>query len=131
MTGQPSRRGLLVILSSPSGAGKSTLARRLRDWDPAIRFSVSATTRPPRASCRCLSRLAASTPAQTTSPTDRNSPGSNSVAWRAADHFWTAVQTEAFEAPVTPAIRQLAATNLEVARQFVAPLLPRGFTSLR
>lgn len=42
------RRGLLIILSSPSGAGKSTLARRLRDWDPRIVFSVSATTRPPR-----------------------------------------------------------------------------------
>ena len=42
------RRGLLIILSSPSGAGKSTLARRLRDWDSSIRFSVSATTRPPR-----------------------------------------------------------------------------------
>ena len=42
------RRGLLIILSSPSGAGKSTLARRLRDWDPAIRFSVSATTRSAR-----------------------------------------------------------------------------------
>jgi len=42
------RRGLLLILSSPSGAGKSTLARRLMDWDPTIRFSVSATTRPPR-----------------------------------------------------------------------------------
>lgn len=43
------RRGLLIILSSPSGAGKSTLARRLRDWDPSIVFSVSATTRAPRA----------------------------------------------------------------------------------
>lgn len=42
------RRGLLLILSSPSGAGKSTLARRLMEWDPGIRFSVSATTRPPR-----------------------------------------------------------------------------------
>ncbi len=42
------RRGLLIILSSPSGAGKSTLARRLMTWDPSIRFSVSATTRPPR-----------------------------------------------------------------------------------
>ncbi|TGD45260.1 guanylate kinase [Pseudotabrizicola sediminis] len=42
------RRGLLLILSSPSGAGKSTLARRLMEWDPTIRFSVSATTRPPR-----------------------------------------------------------------------------------
>jgi guanylate kinase len=42
------RRGLLLILSSPSGAGKSTLAKRLMAWDPSIRFSVSATTRPPR-----------------------------------------------------------------------------------
>lgn len=42
------RRGLLLILSSPSGAGKSTLARRLMAWDPTLRFSVSATTRPPR-----------------------------------------------------------------------------------
>jgi guanylate kinase len=39
---------MLVILSSPSGAGKSTLARRLMQWDPTLRFSVSATTRPPR-----------------------------------------------------------------------------------
>ena len=42
------RRGLLIILSSPSGAGKSTLARRLREWDPDIVFSVSATTRKAR-----------------------------------------------------------------------------------
>ena len=42
------RRGLLIILSSPSGAGKSTLAKRLMAWDGAMRFSVSATTRPPR-----------------------------------------------------------------------------------
>ena len=42
------RRGLLLILSSPSGAGKTTLTRRLMDWDPAIRFSISATTRHPR-----------------------------------------------------------------------------------
>ena len=48
MTTDPTRRGLLIILSSPSGAGKSTLAQRLRDWDPTIRFSVSATTRRPR-----------------------------------------------------------------------------------
>jgi guanylate kinase len=44
----PSRRGLLLILSSPSGAGKSTLARRLMEWDPSLRFSVSATTRAAR-----------------------------------------------------------------------------------
>ena len=42
------RTGLMVILSSPSGAGKSTLARRLMEWDDSLRFSVSATTRPPR-----------------------------------------------------------------------------------
>ncbi|QPZ93191.1 guanylate kinase [Thioclava electrotropha] len=43
-----SRRGLLIILSSPSGAGKSTLAKRLMNWDSTLRFSVSATTRDPR-----------------------------------------------------------------------------------
>ncbi|MCX7300047.1 MAG: guanylate kinase [Rhodobacterales bacterium] len=48
MSSNDNRRGLLIILSSPSGAGKSTLAKRLRAWDPAIRFSVSATTRAPR-----------------------------------------------------------------------------------
>lgn len=42
------RRGLLLILSSPSGAGKSTMARMLMDWDPSIRFSISATTRKAR-----------------------------------------------------------------------------------
>jgi len=42
------RSGLLIIISSPSGAGKSTLARRLMEWDPTLRFSVSATTRSPR-----------------------------------------------------------------------------------
>ena len=48
MSAPSSRRGLLIILSSPSGAGKTTLTRRLRDWDDTIRFSVSATTRAPR-----------------------------------------------------------------------------------
>jgi len=43
------RRGLLIILSSPSGAGKSTLAGKLRDWDGSLQFSVSSTTRAPRA----------------------------------------------------------------------------------
>ncbi len=44
----PERRGLLIILSSASGTGKTTLARKLTEWDPTIRFSISATTRPPR-----------------------------------------------------------------------------------
>lgn len=48
MTAPTQRKGLLLILSSPSGAGKSTLARRLMEWDPTLRFSVSATTRAPR-----------------------------------------------------------------------------------
>ncbi|MFK7835818.1 MAG: guanylate kinase [Sulfitobacter sp.] len=43
------RKGLLIILSSPSGAGKSTLAKRLMVWDETLSFSVSATTRTPRA----------------------------------------------------------------------------------
>jgi guanylate kinase len=47
-TDKLARRGLLFILSSPSGAGKTTLSRMLLEADPAIRLSVSATTRPPR-----------------------------------------------------------------------------------
>ena len=43
-----SRRGLLIVLSSPSGAGKSTISRALMKSDPTISMSVSATTREPR-----------------------------------------------------------------------------------
>jgi len=43
-----SRRGLLIILSSPSGAGKSTHSKRLMAWNDTLAFSVSATTRAPR-----------------------------------------------------------------------------------
>lgn len=42
------RRGVMLILSSPSGAGKTTLANMLIAEDPALQFSVSATTRPIR-----------------------------------------------------------------------------------
>lgn len=48
MAVQEKRRGMLIILSSPSGAGKSTLARLLMQWDPTLKFSVSATTRAAR-----------------------------------------------------------------------------------
>ena len=44
------RRGLMFALSSPSGAGKSTLARKLMAEDANMALSVSATTRPRRAS---------------------------------------------------------------------------------
>jgi len=43
------RRGLMLVVSSPSGAGKSTLARRLLESDPLFSMSVSVTTRPKRA----------------------------------------------------------------------------------
>mgnify|MGYP002780741210 FL=1 len=43
-----SRRGLLIVLSSPSGAGKSTISRMLLAADPEVMMSVSATTRPMR-----------------------------------------------------------------------------------
>jgi len=43
-----SRRGLMLVLSSPSGAGKTTLARRLLDEEPGIVMSISHTTRPKR-----------------------------------------------------------------------------------
>jgi guanylate kinase len=43
-----SRRGLMLVLSSPSGAGKTTLSRKLIENDPSIDLSVSVTTRAPR-----------------------------------------------------------------------------------
>jgi guanylate kinase len=43
-----SRRGLLLILSSPSGAGKTTISRAILEGDAGIDLSVSVTTRPPR-----------------------------------------------------------------------------------
>jgi guanylate kinase len=43
-----SRRGLMMVLSSPSGAGKSTISRALLEDDERLSMSVSATTRKPR-----------------------------------------------------------------------------------
>jgi guanylate kinase len=45
----PGRDFLLLVLSSPSGAGKTTLTRKLLGDLPELRFSVSHTTRSPRA----------------------------------------------------------------------------------
>ena len=42
------RPGLLVVVSSPSGTGKTTLCRKLLTEFPALRFSVSCTTRKAR-----------------------------------------------------------------------------------
>jgi len=42
-------KGRLFIISAPSGAGKSTLCKKLRQHYPDIQFSVSYTTRQPRA----------------------------------------------------------------------------------
>ncbi len=38
----------MFVISGPSGVGKSTLVRRALEADPALRFSVSYTTRPRR-----------------------------------------------------------------------------------
>ena len=46
-------------------------------------------------------------------------------AARAAERFWLSAQTASLTVPLSQQIRRLAAQNLEVARTFVAPLLPR------
>jgi len=43
------RRGVALVLCAPSGTGKTTLTYRLRQEFPRIGFSISATTRAPRA----------------------------------------------------------------------------------
>ncbi len=42
-------RGILFVVSSPSGGGKGTLIRRVLATVPRLGYSVSWTTRPPRA----------------------------------------------------------------------------------
>ena len=48
LDGEISRRGLMLVLSSPSGAGKTTLSRRLLAEFPDLTMSISVTTRPKR-----------------------------------------------------------------------------------
>lgn len=43
------RQGLLLVLSGPSGVGKGTVCQALRRRMPELVYSVSATTRAPRA----------------------------------------------------------------------------------
>ncbi|MBK8225905.1 MAG: guanylate kinase [Flavobacteriales bacterium] len=45
-------KGKAIIVSAPSGAGKTTIVRHLMDRGLGLAFSVSATTRPMRASER-------------------------------------------------------------------------------
>ena len=45
----PAARGSIFVISAPSGAGKSTLIKRLIASTPDLAFSISYTTRAPRA----------------------------------------------------------------------------------
>ena len=49
MSSSSAKPPLLLIVSSPSGAGKTTLTTRLMQQVPKLHFSVSHTTRKPRA----------------------------------------------------------------------------------
>ncbi|MBW1988226.1 MAG: guanylate kinase [Deltaproteobacteria bacterium] len=44
-----SAKGALFVVSAPSGAGKTTLVNLVRERLPNLAYSVSSTTRPPRA----------------------------------------------------------------------------------
>jgi guanylate kinase len=44
----PARRGCLYVIAAPSGAGKTSLVKAVLDRDPALRVSISHTTRKPR-----------------------------------------------------------------------------------
>jgi guanylate kinase len=43
------RRGRLIVISAPSGAGKTSIAQAILAQNKGMRFSISATTRPRRA----------------------------------------------------------------------------------
>ena len=43
------KRGLLIVISGPSGSGKTSITKILRNTESNLSFSISATTREPRA----------------------------------------------------------------------------------
>ena len=49
MENGPEKTGTLFVLSAPSGTGKTTICTRVRKRVPDIVFSISCTTRAPRA----------------------------------------------------------------------------------
>jgi guanylate kinase len=46
--GDVARGGRLLVLAGPTAVGKGTVAAHIRENNPEVRLSVSATTRPPR-----------------------------------------------------------------------------------
>ncbi|HWR44773.1 guanylate kinase [Sporomusa sp.] len=42
------QQGILIVISGPSGTGKGTICRELLRSNPHLKYSISATTRPPR-----------------------------------------------------------------------------------
>ena len=50
MTAGARRSGQLWVIAAPSGAGKTSLVKALVERDPTLKFSISYTTRKPRAS---------------------------------------------------------------------------------
>lgn len=48
-SGGPKTKGFLIVLSGPSGAGKNSVMNAVFPTIPNLRYSVSVTTRPPRA----------------------------------------------------------------------------------
>lgn len=43
------QQGILIVVSGPSGTGKGTICRELLRSNPHLKYSISATTRQPRA----------------------------------------------------------------------------------
>lgn len=43
------QQGILIVVSGPSGTGKGTICRELLHSNPHLKYSISATTRQPRA----------------------------------------------------------------------------------
>ena len=49
MSAGATRNGQLWVIAAPSGAGKTSLVRKLLERDSSLKFSISYTTREPRA----------------------------------------------------------------------------------
>ena len=75
--------GILLVVAGPSGAGKGTIVRRLLEGDPSLWYSVSATTRAPRAGRGRRASTTTSSPGRSSSASATpaaSSSGSRSTA---------------------------------------------------
>jgi len=127
--------GLLFVVSGPSGAGKDTLVDALRARMPSLRYSVSATTRPPRPGEREGEHYFFITAAEF----ERRRPAGGFLEWRTYNgnlygtprDFVEQMLTEGYDLIMKPEVNGALAIKASFPDAVLIFLLPDRFSHLR